>query len=65
MENVAKPFKEFYSVEEIIARLGIGRTLAYKLISAGEIKSIKVGVRRLVPAEAFDAYIERLKNEAA
>jgi excisionase family DNA binding protein len=59
MDNVAKPAKEFYSVEEVIAKLGVGRTLAYKMLTSGEIKSIKVGVRRLIPINEYEAFVTR------
>ena len=65
MDNVANPAKEFYSVAEVIARLGVGRTLVYELIASGELRSTKLGARRLVPAEALDAFVAKLKAEAA
>lgn len=36
------------SVFDAARQLGIGRTLMYELLDRGEIKSIKVGTRRLV-----------------
>ena len=60
--SVAPTTKAFLSVAEASAYLNIGRSLTYRLIGSGEIKTIKVGARRLNPVEALDAYIERLKN---
>lgn len=34
------------------ARLGIGRSLLYSLIASGQLRSLKVGRRRLVPSDA-------------
>ena len=41
--------KDFLTVDELMKRLGISRTLAYKLISKGEIPVIRLGKRILVP----------------
>lgn len=53
--------RDFVRVEEAAARLGIGRTLAWKLVRAGRIPSIRLGKRVLVPVRA----LERLAEEAA
>lgn len=47
------------TVNEAALRLGIGRSLAYRLVMSGDIASIKVGPRlRRVPATALDDYID-------
>ena len=55
----AKPAKEFYSIEEIITKLGIGRTTAYRLIQTGQLPSIRVGARRLVSIKEYNAFVAR------
>ena len=42
------------TVPEAAARLGIGRNAAYQGVRRGEIPSIRVGGRILVPKRAFD-----------
>ena len=42
------------SVPEAAVKLGIGRNQAYKAVRKGEIPSIRVGGRILVPQRAFD-----------
>ena len=42
------------SVIEAARRLGIGKNLAYEAVGRGEIPSIKVGGRILVPVAALD-----------
>ena len=42
------------------AALSLGRSLLYAEISAGRLRTIKVGRRRLVPAAAIAEYIERV-----
>lgn len=46
------------SIPEAAEALGIGRTLAYRELDAGRLRSVKVGRRRLVPASAVTAYTE-------
>ena len=46
-------------------RLGdIGRSLFYELIGSGELRSVKIGKRRLVPEQAICEYIARLERQA-
>lgn len=48
-------------VEEAARRLGLGRTLTFALIAAGELESVTVGRLRRVPAEAISEYVARLR----
>jgi excisionase family DNA binding protein len=52
-----------YSVEEAAQLLSLGRTFTFQLVAAGEIRSIKIGRRRMIPHDALDEYIERLRSE--
>ncbi len=45
------------TVEEAAERLGIGRTLMYALITAGDVESVRIGRLRRVPADALDAFV--------
>jgi excisionase family DNA binding protein len=45
------------SVDEAAEHLGISRSLAYQLIAKGQLHTLKVGRRRLIPSSAVDAYI--------
>lgn len=46
-------------------RLGsIGRSKFYELVSSGELRSVKIGKRRLVPEQAICEYIARLERQA-
>ena len=53
--------KLLLTVEEAADRLGIGRTLAYALVKAGEIESIQIGRLRRVPADALPVFLDRLR----
>lgn len=48
------------SVVEAAQRLGIGRTLMYELLAAGQVQSVHVGRLHKIPARALDAYVARL-----
>lgn len=45
------------SIEEAAAILGVKRTSVYRVIGAGELRSVKVGRRRLVPSSAVDEFV--------
>lgn len=49
------------SVPEVARLLGVGRTTAFALIRSREIESLKIGTRRLIPREAVEAYVRRLR----
>ena len=53
------------SVTEVAKHLGIGRNLAYEAIQRGEIPSIKVGGRILVPLAALEALLAQAGTKDA
>ncbi len=53
--------KLLLTVTEAAARLGIGRTLMYDLISTGEIPSVRVGRLRRVRTADLEEYAVELK----
>jgi excisionase family DNA binding protein len=44
-------------VEEAARRLDIGRTQVFGLIRSGELQSIQVGRRRLIPVKALEDWL--------
>jgi excisionase family DNA binding protein len=48
------------TAEEAAERLGIGRTVMFKLIRTGEIESVQIGRLRRVPASEIQKYANRL-----
>lgn len=54
MEN-----KLLVPVEEAAAILSLGRSKVFELLAAGEIESLKIGRRRLIPRQALDAFVTR------
>lgn len=52
------------TVEQAAKVLGVGRTLMYSLVMAGEVESVTIGRLRRVPTEALTAYVDRLRAGA-
>lgn len=48
-----------YDVDAAAAALGIARSKLYDLITAGELRSVKVGRRRLIPTQAVAEFIRQ------
>ena len=49
-----------YTVPEAMEQMRVGRTLMYRLIRTGALKSVKVGGARRIPATALDEFIQSL-----
>jgi len=45
------PHKIAYRIDEAVNATGLGRTFLYERIASGDLKSIKVGARRLILRE--------------
>jgi excisionase family DNA binding protein len=59
---VHTPDRLMLTVEEAAERLGIGRTLMYELITAGEVESVRIGRLRRVPTDALSTFVLRLRD---
>lgn len=57
--------KQLLSIPEFCEVTGLGETLAKKLIREQRILSVKVGDRRLIPAQAVRDYVQGLIAEAS
>lgn len=51
------------TVEESAKQARISRTKMFELIKSGEIRSVKIGRSRRVPAAALAAYVDQLLAE--
>ncbi|MFF4592443.1 excisionase family DNA-binding protein [Amycolatopsis sp. NPDC001319] len=56
--------RELLSVEAAAEQLSIGRTTMFALIKAGQVATVRVGRRRLVPKSALITYVEQLSAAA-
>lgn len=59
MQQSSPPERLAYTIAETLERLPISRSQLYRLFDAGELRTMKVGARRLVPASELDAFIAR------
>ena len=48
-----------FDVPEVIARLGVTRPTVYRFLQSGELRSFRLGSRRLVSAEALAEFNSR------
>lgn len=55
----------FVRPEEAAAMIGVGLTKFYSLLKDGAVKSSKLGHSRMIARTEVQAFIERLKAEAA
>ena len=46
-------------IREAARELGVSRDRAYELVRSGEIRSVAIGAKRLVPRVELDRWIER------
>jgi excisionase family DNA binding protein len=53
-----------HQVPEACRMLGIGRSTLYELMSAGRLKSVTIGRRRLVPASEIERFAGELTKGA-
>lgn len=51
--------------EESAETISVSRSKLYELLASGAIESVRIGKSRRIPAEALQAYVERLRANAA
>ena len=56
--TAATPDRLTISVEDAAAMLGISRAFAYDLVRRGEIPSLRLGRRVVIPHHAFRRFVE-------
>jgi excisionase family DNA binding protein len=62
-DSVAHRAQRLLRLEDIADRLAISRSMAWKLVAVGELRSIRIGrAVRVRPAD-LEAYIERATRE--
>lgn len=59
--NQAVMKKRLLNMKEIAAALNVGRSTAFVLTASAELRSVKIGERRLVPEAALIEFLEGLE----
>ncbi len=54
-----------HQLPEALQRLGVGRSTLYTMIKAGEIETVHIGRRVLIPSDSIDRFIEANRQAAA
>ena len=60
-EGTSMPTKITYTVTEAAELLGISRSSAYECVRRGEIPSLTLGRRVVIPRRAFEALLDRTR----
>lgn len=56
-ENTFREYPDIVSVEQMTEMLNVGRNTAYKLLSNGSIKSIRIGRVHKIPKQSVISYL--------
>jgi excisionase family DNA binding protein len=64
-ESNSRGEKLLLTVEEAAHRLGIGRTVMYRLVSTGAVESVTLGRLRRVPSECLNDFVSALRRNHA
>ena len=54
--------KRLLDMRDVQERLSIGRSTAFALVANGQLRSVRIGRRRLVPVTALDEYVAELSR---
>jgi excisionase family DNA binding protein len=54
---MSTPHPDLVDATNAARRLGIGRTSLYELLSTGELGSVRIGRRRLIPSTEIERFI--------
>lgn len=63
MPEIAEQVARLNEIEDVMARLRVGRSTVFGLLASKELRSVKIGRRRLVPERALLDYIARLDEQ--
>ena len=50
-----------WSVDEAASLIGISRRLLYELLRSGQLRSVKIGSRRLIRQQDLERFLEELE----
>lgn len=53
-----------HTLAQAMARLGVGRSTLYTLMRSGQIETVHIGRRVLIPSDTIDAFIDSRRQAA-
>ncbi|OMC19689.1 helix-turn-helix domain-containing protein [Mycobacterium colombiense] len=59
------PTPRLHGVPAVMERLSLGRSTVFALMTSGELRSVKVAGRRLVPEQAIIDFIAKLDSQVS
>ena len=65
MNKQYPPATLLLTIPEVAQMLNLGRSKLYSYILSGELRSVKVGRRRLIPRDAVHEFIEYLQRASS
>ena len=63
--NIAPEDRRLVSLSEAASMLSMSRTAVHTLVRDRDLEGLRSGRRLLIPVESVDAYVARLREEAA
>jgi len=51
-------------IPRVCERTGLGRSMIFELMATGQLESVKVGSRRLIPEVALEKFVAKLRAES-
>jgi len=57
--------KSLLSVNDVVAEIGICRTMVFRLFKEGSLKTLKIGRRTFVRPDDLQAFIESVSQRSA
>jgi excisionase family DNA binding protein len=64
-EEVSERVARLHNIESVMDRLNVGRSTVFSLMASGQLRSCKVGRRRLIPESAIVDFIDNLVPDDA
>ncbi len=63
-EALGEAVARLHNIERAEERLGVGRSKIFQLMASGQLRSVRVGRRRLIPEQAIRDFVARLDEQA-
>jgi len=60
MQDLVPDVARLHDIESVMERLKLGRSTVFAVLASGQLRSVKVGRRRLVSEAALVQFIEKL-----
>ena len=63
-EALKEAVARLHNIKSAQERLNLGRSKIFELIASGELRSVQVGARRLIPEQAIVDFINKLDQQS-